>query len=69
MELGFTPGLLQQRVLGRVGETVSASKRLVPSASNRLECEARLSRQLELSAARLPCSYSRHPARIWTGAV
>ena len=69
MELGLTARLLQQRVLGRLGETVSTTKRVVSSASNRVDFEAGLSRQLELSAAGLPSSYSWQPPRIWTAAV
>jgi hypothetical protein len=40
MELGFTPRVLQQRILGRVGETVSTPERLVSSSSNRVEQQA-----------------------------
>src|SRR5215472_12076673 len=69
MELGFTPRVLQQRVLGRMGETVSTTKRLVSPASNRVERQARLWRQLELPAARLPSSHSWQPSSVRAGAL
>ena len=69
MELGCTPRVLQQRLLGRMGETVSTAERLVSSASNRVECQARLWRQLALSAACIPSSHSWQPPGIWPPSI
>jgi hypothetical protein len=66
MELGSTAGVLQPRVLGRMGETVSTTKRMVPSASNRVGSETGLWRQLALSATCLPSTYDWQPTRSWT---
>ena len=69
MELGIATGLLQPRLLGRMGPAaVSSASGVVSAAPGRLDKPPGIWRQLALSSAELcaasPCSYPARPATV-----
>jgi hypothetical protein len=58
MELGSTPRLLQSRLLGRLGKSLSTAAHLVPSATHSMGQPTRIRRKLGLSPAELSSAQS-----------
>jgi hypothetical protein len=72
MELGITPGLLQSRGVGGLGESLSSAAGVVSPAAYRMDEPAGLWRKLALSSATLSASSAGEsagvrPSTVWTG--